>query len=161
MAHDTLTIPVSLVSQVDAGRLFREVEALDDNFRQREHHSHTSPHQPSAILAQLLTDNQLTLDDVQERERLKQFLTELRRDAPVVHMSFAAEPGADFVSKIITWLRAEIHPLALLDIGLQPSIAAGCIIRTNSKYFDCSMRQHLVNNRPKLVNLIQGVKQHA
>ena len=61
-----------------------------------------------------------------------------------------------FVAKIVAWLRTEIHPLILLEIGLQPTIAAGCVIRTTNKYFDYSIGRHLKRNRGQLVSLLRG-----
>jgi F0F1-type ATP synthase delta subunit len=155
MEPEALQIPSSLVSRVEAGRLARELETLDESIQELSHRRHNEDVAPSPLMQALVELNKLDLKDAKQRQRLAAFLKELKVAAPVVHMSFAAEPQVAFTTKIITWLRREVHPLVLLDIGLQPSIGAGCIIRTNSKYFDCSVRQHLITNRPKLLELMR------
>jgi F0F1-type ATP synthase delta subunit len=59
----------------------------------------------------------------------------------VLHISFSADPSVSFLEKLMAWLRKEIHPLVLVTVGLQPSIGAGCIIRSTNKQFDLSLRQ--------------------
>lgn len=158
-----IVLPVSVVSRVDATRLAREVESVGSFLEQQKHHKgRTQIAIPSLsrILADITQSNNLDLAKSADRERLYHFLIELKMNAPTIHMSFAVEPPTLFTSKLVTWLRSEIHPLLLLDIGLQPSIAAGCIIRTTNKYIDCSMRQHLLANKPKLLELVRS-KQSA
>jgi hypothetical protein len=160
-AAEIISLPPTLISRVDAIRLGRELESISHFYEQQaHHHTKTELARPSAILEAIAEGNQLDLAQVKNRERLQGFLNDLKKDAPTIHMSFAAEPSSKFTAKLITWLRDEIHPLMLLDIGLQPSIAAGCIIRTESKYIDCSVRQNLVQSKPKLLELMQGSK-HA
>ena len=62
-------------------------------------------------------------------------------------MSFSADPSVTFLTKLMTWLRQEIHPQVLLTVGLQPTIGAGCILRTTNRYFDFSLRQDFANKR--------------
>lgn len=158
-----LVLPVSVISRVDTARLAREVEAVGNYIDQQKHQKKSSQivlPSLSRVLGDITASNRLDLAKADDRDRLYKFLLELKKDAPTIHMSFAVEPPTLFVAKLVTWLRAEIHPMLLLDIGLQPSIAAGCIIRTTNKYFDCSMRQHLVTNKPKLLELMRS-RQHA
>lgn len=163
-----LLLPNLLVGRGDVVRLGRELEQLSDRLDQAALRRADSPAKteskakavPSTItassgLTELVEANQLDLSKGTDRQQLAKFLDELKRHAPSIHMSFAAEPPANFTAKLVDWLRREIHPLVLLEIGLQPSIAAGCIIRTNSKYFDCSMRQHLLQNRTQLIERLK------
>ncbi len=158
-AAEIISLPPTLISRVDAIRLGREVEAIGHFYEQQAHH-HTKgePTRLSPILEAITAGNQLNLAQKADRTRLQEFLDDLKKEAPTLHMSFAAEPSGAFTAKLITWLRDEIHPLMLLDIGLQPTIAAGCIIRTESKYIDCSIRQNLVQSKPKLLELMRGTK---
>ena len=161
-AAEVLQLPSSLLSRVDVMRLSREVEALSGLAEQQARSSNDAPKLPrlSPVLEDLVALNQLDFTKAAHRQRLQTFLQEIKQSAPNLHMSFAAEPSTAFSGKLITWLRTEIHPLLLLDVGLQPTIAAGCIIRTTNKIIDCSLRQHLVNSRPELLKRLQGV-QHA
>jgi hypothetical protein len=155
-----IVLPKSVVSRIDATRLAREVEILGGHIEQTERSKERTPKSlvPSRVLDDMLKTNKLDLESTADRERLYHFLIELKANAPAIHMSFAVDPPVEFTAKLITWLRDEIHPLVLLDIGLQPTIAAGCIIRTTNKYFDCSVRQHLQQNRPKLREMMHGSK---
>jgi F0F1-type ATP synthase delta subunit len=105
--------------------------------------------------------NALQLLDATDRARAAEFLEKVASDAPVVHISFATDPSPAFMTKIVTWLRQNIHPQLLVQIGLQPSIAAGCVVRTESKVFDFSMRQFLVEKRDLLTQAIAGMELKA
>lgn len=152
-----LVLPASIVSRVDIIRLARELEAVTGTIQQQalaQKHEAVPP--LSKVLGEIVEANKLSVSRKEDRERLAQFLKDLKTNAPSIHMSFATVPPSTFTAKLVDWLRNEIHPLLLLDIGLQPSIAAGCVIRTTNKYFDCSMRQHLLTNRPKLVEMMRS-----
>jgi F0F1-type ATP synthase delta subunit len=69
-------------------------------------------------------------------------------------MSFASEASPKALDKIVAWLRSNIHPQTLLQVGLQPTIAAGCIVRTTNRVFDLSLRTHLREQEPYLTQLI-------
>jgi F0F1-type ATP synthase delta subunit len=70
--------------------------------------------------------------------------------------SFAAEPSARSFEPVLTWLRTNIHPQAMVQIGLQPAIAAGCVLRTPNRVFDMSLRSGLKKQEPYLARLIKG-----
>jgi F0F1-type ATP synthase delta subunit len=75
----------------------------------------------------------------------------------VLHISFASEPTPKSVEPILEWMRNQIHPQTLLQVGLAPSIAAGCVLRTPNKFFDMSIRNHLQKQAHFLGELIAGV----
>lgn len=155
---EVLSLPGTVVSRADATRLSRELEAINGYLEQAQMRSSkdTKPPRLSDVLEEITHTNRLNLLHQEDRQRLTVFLKDLKEDAPAIHMSFAVVPSSQFTSKLLDWLRSEIHPLLLLNIGLQPNIAAGCVIRTTNKYIDCSMRQHLLANRPKLVELMRS-----
>jgi hypothetical protein len=159
MAVKAPILPFSVVGRVDVAHLSRELEAVDnflEQARMRQPGIAVAMPRMSKLLEELATANEVNLLDKNDRASLATFLKELREHAPVLHFSFAAEPTGVFMQKLLEWLRAEIHPLVLVDIGLQPSIAAGCVLRSTSKYFDFSLRQHFQYNRDKLITLIAG-----
>ena len=143
---DVLQLPVSVVSRVDIGRLLREVEAIDSFLKQsaiREPGSPVKMPKTSRLFDEVVQVNKVNVLHEDERLRLYHFLTDVRKDAPTVHMSFSADPSPAFTQRLIAWLRAEIHPVVLLQVGLQPNIGAGCVVRTTNKYFDFSLRSRL------------------
>ncbi|HSH31865.1 MAG TPA: hypothetical protein VK963_04340 [Candidatus Saccharimonadales bacterium] len=152
-----LQLPLAVVSPVDVGRLSRELTALDEFLSQaalRGGGQAPALPQTSKLLEELARQNQLDLLVATERRRLTEFLASLTSRTPVLHFSFAADPSPAFLQKIVAWLRREVHPSALVVVGLQPSIAAGCVLRSSSKYFDFSLRQHFIEKRGLLVERI-------
>lgn len=160
MAHEReqqFVLPDSIVGPVDAGRLSREMEQLDDYLRQaaiRKTGAAMQLPKTTGLLDELAEANHLNLLQAADRRRLVNFLHGLSEKAPVLHVSFAADPSPAFTAKIVHWLRQNIHPFVLVQVGLQPSIAAGCTVRTTNKYFDFSLRQHLLQNRQMLINAL-------
>jgi hypothetical protein len=155
-----LQLPTQIVGPVDVARLIRELEALEDFLHQasiREPGSQ-SPKLPrtSRLLDELVALNHLSLLSNEDRQRVTQLLAELKEHAPRLHISFARDPSAAFTDKIITWLRQNIHPELLLRIGLEPTIAAGCIVRTPNRLFDFSLRQHFIAQRQTLIKLVDN-----
>lgn len=158
MAREVLGLPASVVGLVDINRLSRELEAFEDYMEQahaRKGGEKLAPPRTSRLLDQLVNANQLNLLQDDDRLRLKDFLGSLKT-APTVHISFASDPSAVFTEKIVTWLRANIHPNVLVQVGLQPNIAAGCIVRTENKVFDFSLRENFNQKWQLLVDAVSG-----
>ncbi len=154
----TLQLPVSVVSRVDIGRLLREVESIDSFLRQsaiRQPGTAVKLPRTSRLFDETIQLNRVNVLHEDERARLQQFLVEVRTHAPTLHMSFSADPSPIFTQKIVTWLRANIHPLVLLQVGLQPNIGAGCAVRTTNKYFDFSLRSRLDKKGAALAELMK------
>ncbi|HEY1835602.1 MAG TPA: hypothetical protein VGG13_02150 [Candidatus Saccharimonadales bacterium] len=153
-------LPDSVVGPVDAGRLSREAEELDEYLRAsaiRKTGAAMQLPKMTMLLDALAEANHLNLLQSPDRRRLVNFLHGLREKAPVLHVSFAADPSPAFMAKIVHWLRQNIHPFVLVQVGLQPSIAAGCTVRTTNEYFDFSLRQHLLQNRQMLIDALAKI----
>lgn len=152
-----LKLPVSIMTKQDLHRLIREVEALDNYILQNSIRGQQSAALPrlTATLETLIRDNSLEIMDDKARPSLRATLNELLRSAPVVHMSFAVEPSSFMTQKIVSWFRSEVHPALMLHTGIQPTIAAGCVMRTSNKYFDFSLRQHLKASQGLLMDSIR------
>lgn len=143
-------LPIAVSSPVDLGRVIRELDALDNALNQEElrtHQSATSIPKMSELLNQTIELNKLDLLQSTHRKLLMQFLVSIRDRAPRMHMSFSADPSPQFTAKLTSWLRENVHPLVLITFGLQPSIGAGCVVRTTNKYFDFSLGASLMKNR--------------
>jgi hypothetical protein len=154
-----LTLPIQASGRADVGRLLREVEQLDNFLKQatiREPGTSMKLPKTSRLLDEFVSSNKLNLLHEVDRGRVLNFLIMVKAKAPVLHMSFSVDPAPSFVQKLMTWLRAEVHPLVLLQVGLQPNIGAGCVVRGTNKYFDFSLREHFKKQRPLLIEKIQG-----
>lgn len=158
-ADNFLKLPVSVASSIDVGRLLRETENIANFMDQasiRQPGTALKLPRTSRLFDEITTNNQLNALREEDRQRLTSFLQEVKAHAPVVHMSFSADPSPLFIQRLISWLRAEIHPLVLLQIGLQPNMGAGCVVRTTNKYFDFSLRSRLKQSAPQLSLLLKG-----
>jgi hypothetical protein len=144
MAHSSERIlPPSIVSRKDIGRLIREIDSIDDSVHQlslRRPGETVKLPQTSSLMDLLVTPNNLNLLNQEHRDKLKSFLTTIRDTAPVVHMSFSADPSQKFLEKLSAWFRHEVNPITLISIGLQPNIGVGCVIRTTNHYIDMSLK---------------------
>jgi F0F1-type ATP synthase delta subunit len=107
-------------------------------------------------LDQLAKDNNINLLEADERHRLAKALKMAYDQAPTLHISFATEASPKALEKLVVWIRANIHPQALIQVGLQPSIAAGCFLRTANKTFDMSLRATMKKSESQLLKLIAG-----
>ena len=160
MAHEQLVLPLRVISQGDAMRLKRELEALNDYVHQSELRDSgaelKSLPKPSLALNDLAQENSLSLLKHEDREAALAFLNQLVESAPIIHISFASEPSSAFMAKITRWFRDQVDPLLLINVGLEPLIAAGFTLRTLNHYHDFSLRQQFSNQRELLLN---GIKE--
>lgn len=155
-----LRIAASIVSTADVRRLLRELQSLDEAFDTLRLRG-TAPIAKLPRLAPQLeafaSTNRLNLLQATERQQALAFLDSTLKHAPVLHISFAAEPSRPFITHIVTWLRLHIHQTVLVEVGLMPNIAAGCVIRTTNRVFDFSLRRHLDQSRSLLAEAIAQV----
>lgn len=150
-------LPPSLAEPADVARAAREIDAVDDVLREAEIRaagSATVLPRMSKGLLDMAEMNGLNLLQQTDRAKTVKLLEALAKVSPVLHISFAAEPSPSFVNAIITKLRQSIHPYVLVQIGLQPSLAGGCMVRTENKMFDFSLRQHLQKHKHKLTEIL-------
>lgn len=146
-------LPVLVSSPVDVGRLIREIETIDDSLVQltlRTGGSEVKMPKTTQLMDQLIALNKLNLLLPEDRKALHEFLRGVKDKAPVLHVSFSADPNTAFIEKLMAWLRREIHPLVLMTVGLQPNIGAGCVIRSTNKYFDMSLKQDFASKTSML-----------
>lgn len=151
-------LPQQLISSVDLSRITRELEALDDSLHQanlRKPGQPTKLSRSSLTLEDLARLNDVSVLDTAQRSQFIKLLHALYEHSPRIRMSLASEPSGTFVQKITVWLRANIHPTLLLEIGLQPTLSAGCSVRTYNKVFDMSLRHRFEENRNLLIKKIK------
>jgi F0F1-type ATP synthase delta subunit len=148
-------LPPSLVGSADLSRLIRELNELNESLLQlslRQSGSTIKMPKTSQLMDQVTNYNKLNLLQETQRKDLLTFLESVRKNAPVMHMSFSSDPTPIFLEKLVAWLRKEIDPFVLLTIGLQPTIGAGCIVRTTNRYFDLSLKQNFLNKHDLLMS---------
>jgi F0F1-type ATP synthase delta subunit len=148
-----------VISPADVSRLRRELVGLNDFFVDAQaRQTGTAMRLPklTRLLNELAKDNSVNLLEEADRNRLSEALGVIYEGAPTLHISFASEPSPKALEKLIVWIRGNIHPQALVQVGLQPSVAVGCFLRTPNKAFDMSLRASLKKSQPQLVKLIDG-----
>jgi F0F1-type ATP synthase delta subunit len=152
-----LNIPDNLTSKQDVTHVHRELRKFTDSVMQSiMRHDDPVQYPPiSDSLRALAINNQSDLRDPKACDKLLLQLEDLKHSAPTVHISFPADPSRDVLIKLVTWLRKEIDPRIFIQIGLQPTIAAGIVLRTPNKAFDFSLRKHLYKNKDKLIEALQ------
>lgn len=154
-------LPLGVVTKVDVGRLVRETEALDNFLRQaaiREPGTAVKLPRTSKLLDETISMNRLNVLHEADRTRLFEFVKAVKAQAPVLHMSFSADPSPLFLQRLMVKLRGDIHPLVLVQVGLQPNIGAGCILRTKNQYFDFSLKQRFNDKRDLLTSKLKGAQ---
>ena len=158
-AKSALTLPMLVFGVVEVRRLKRELEALDEFMRQarlRDPGKQAALPRVSRLLDALATDNSRNLLQDDQRQELYDYLANVEKSAPSVHISFASDPSSAFTAKVVTWLRNNVHPAMLLQTGLQPTIAAGCVLRTANKSFDFSLRDRFDEQKPLLLQALDA-----
>jgi F0F1-type ATP synthase delta subunit len=152
-----IKLPLNIIDQVDINRILRELKEVDDFFiAAKARPAGTSLQIPKLTrsLEEIAKNNNYNLLEEEHRKNLYNQIDQVKKNAPLVHISFAAEPSPNALEKILVWFRTNIHPQLLLQVGLQPKIAAGCVVRTNNKVFDMSLREHLSQQQQYLAQLI-------
>jgi len=155
-----LKVPDNLTSKQDIAHIHLELRLFNDKAMQSIMR-HEDPVKYPAIsdrLRALASENQIDLRDTKACESLLARLEDLKSNAPAVHISFPVDPSVEVLQKLIVWLRKEVDPRIIIQVGLQPTIAAGIVLRTPNKQFDFSLRRHLYKNRDKLLEVLKGEK---
>ncbi len=142
-ALEDTALPPSIVSQADVTRLLRELESYEEVAEQRSLAKGAAkaakPVRYSDHLRAVADELSLELSRRADRQKLLRFLEYVRTKTPVISVYFAREPSYETQTRLVTWFRREVHPQALLDVGVRPSIIGGCIVRSANRYFDYSL----------------------
>ncbi|MBL8121146.1 hypothetical protein JNM87_00140 [Candidatus Saccharibacteria bacterium] len=153
-------LPVSVIGLVDLGRLIRELEQLENTMSSehlrtgKEEDAITLP-KISTTLEQVAELNHVDLAYQHNRQSMLTLLKQLHKEAPRAHLSFSADPQPQFMMKVVTWLRTNIHPHLLVAVGLQPGIGAGCVLRTTNHFFDMSLGSRFAGSRELLMKRLR------
>ena len=153
-----LRLPTAIASRQDVTRAHRELRTFTDLVMQSIMR-HDNPVKYPAIsgnLRALAVENQIDLRNEEACNDLLKRLEYVKLNAPNVHISFPTDPSQEVLQKLVTWLRKEIEPNIVIQVGLQPTIAAGIVLQTPNHQFDFSLRQHLYKNRGMLKEAISS-----
>jgi hypothetical protein len=156
-------LPPALIGRADLARLVREIENIDAELEAQRARARstgeTGYHLPmsSQGLSDFLELNEVDIADDQTRMKLKEGMRRLKDHAPVMHLTFAVDADPEFLGKLVAWLRQEIHPQALISVGLQPSLVGGVYVRTPNHIHDYSIRSLLATKRDIMVHELESL----
>lgn len=154
-----LVLPIAIATKSDLVNVLRNLEDVIDAFvensvRSEEGVDFVSRADVSSNLAELVKVNQLEVS-VQTLKALKVWLTHLKDHAPVVRFTFANDPNQEFLAGIVEWLRKNSGQFVLIRYGIQPSIAAGCLMYTPRRRYDFSLRQNILDQGEAIIKYIR------
>lgn len=154
--------PPALIGRADLARLLRELENLDNDLesqRARNRDKAEGYHMPnmSRALSDFIETNKIDMTNDHARMILTTQLRKLKDHAPVIHMTFASEADPESLQQLVTWIRGELHPQALLSVGLQPSLIGGVYVRTPNHVHDFSIRAHMKDSRKLIVEALDAL----
>lgn len=149
-----------MASRQDIIRVHREVQAFIDTANQSimRHDNPVKYPGISEHLRAIALQNQIDMRDMKQCGSLLTQLDEVKEKAPSVHISFPTEPTSEVLQRIVVWFRSEIDSHVVIQVGIQPTIAVGVIIRTPNQQFDFSLRQHLFDHQNKLKEAVNSVQ---
>jgi hypothetical protein len=159
-----IILPASLIGRVDISRMLREIEKIDNDL---EAQHARAPDQPLAIpamtkaLSELAQLNQLDLLDIDVRQKLLSTFRYTKDKAPNSHITFAVDPEPEIVALLVAWIRQNLHPMALVTVGLQPGLLGGCVVRTPDHIYDFSLKRQFALQLPELIREIKNVTSEA
>lgn len=154
-----LTLPTGLNSKSDLSRLILEIESVENFLRDgaiRQTGNAMQLPKASKLFDNLVSDTKLNLLVAEDRKYLAQTLNWFRTNAPTIHISFSSDPTPIFIAHLTAWLRENIAPYIFVQVGLQPNIGAGCVVRTTNKYFDFTLRKRFESQRDLLMREIKA-----
>lgn len=148
----------NVVSTLDLGRAIREAEKIDDFLYQakiRTPGSSVAMPKTTRMLETLAEANGLSLLNATHRKHLIGNLQNIKTASRKIHISFAVEPTPSVMQKVVIWLRENILPDLIIEVGIQPTISVGCVVRTTNKIFDMSLRHRFADSKKTLAGLLE------
>lgn len=163
MTYTEFVLPPSVVTKVDVTRLVSEIERVDNDLTTAAVRAKTGGGQGAQLalspqLTEFMTQNALRPNSSNERTELINQMRLMKDKVPIIHMTFAVEADRESLQKLAAWLRAAVHPQAVIAVGLQPGLIAGVYLRTPNQVKDLSLRAMLKSGRGLLVSDLEGLR---
>ncbi|HSH31644.1 MAG TPA: hypothetical protein VK963_03190 [Candidatus Saccharimonadales bacterium] len=95
--------------------------------------------------------------DLEQAEQLRTWLTQLAREAPVVHLTLPDLAGASLKQQLVAWIRANLSPHSLVAFHHNRALAGGMVVRTANHIYDFSFRKRLLDQRAAIARIIKNV----
>lgn len=157
-----LRLPTSIVSQLEVSQLLGQLERFDNELTtisslDKVGVSSQRQPQPAEQLSDFIELNSLQLESSGQRADLIERLRQLKDHTPVIHLTFAAEADRESLQQLVEWLRASVHPQAVISVGLQPDLVGGVYVRTLNRVHDLSLRARLAGHRHLITQKVEAL----
>jgi G3E family GTPase len=163
-AAKLLLLPMTVTGHAHLSKLVRELELVENDLEgQKAHHHDAAPKIPamSQALADIIELNEVDITKTQQRMHLKSRLNYTKDRAPNMHFTFAVQADPDSLQQLAEYVRREIHPQALISVGLQPGLVGGVYLRTPNHVHDFSLKQRLHDQRGLIGQALESLRAQA
>lgn len=113
----------------------------------------------SALLSGVLKSSKVDTNDLTALEQLQTGLRFVRDKAPVAHILLSASPTKVLKRELVEWFRTQLHAQCLITFAMRSDIGGGFVLRIGSKQYDFSYRQRLLEDKHRLTEIFDGVRQ--
>lgn len=157
-------LPSSVVTRTDMVHLVHEAERVDNELTTRAIQQQAGQQaSDGTVMSQQLKDfletNSLAFDqDTTDRLTVVKELRKLKSKAPVIHMTFAVQADGESTHQLVDWVRGQVHPQALIEIGLQPALIGGVYLRLPNHVQDFSLRGLLHGGHEVLLKELEAAR---
>lgn len=163
MNYAEFVLPPSVVTKVDVAHLVTEIERVDDELTTATVRAKTGANQAGQLslspqLTEFMNHNKLRPNTSKERTELIKQMRLMKDKLPTIHMTFAVEADRQSLQQLVAWLRASVHPQAVIAVGLQPALIAGVYLRTSNQVRDLSLRAMLKGSRGLLLKDLEALR---
>lgn len=156
-----LLLPISVTGRVQLSRLVRELEEIENDIEAQKARDRKVAQKIPAMsqgLADCVELNKVDILKGAARMDLKRRLVRTKEKAPTIHFTFAVEADPRSLQQLVTYIRKEIHPQALISVGMQPGLVGGAFVRTPNHIHDFSLRALLKGKRNVITDaLAEGI----
>ena len=161
-SHTNTKLPDTVATKSQLLRLIHEVEKIQDealqgHVRKEQTGKEFVVSQPSSSLESILEamGRQLTMESLKEA---RAWLQSIRENAPTVRVVFSSEPERAITTKVVRWFRDSTGLPVLLRVGVQPSIAGGCVVYTPNHRYDFTLRHQLLSGGTRVTDVMERIK---
>lgn len=151
-----LVLTKRFISRKDVLKAAREIEQLRDRLIADRVRGKKSDIEPSEGISALMEANKVETVTPETLDELKKKIEFKVDRLPMLRFIFSDEPDSEFMARLVTWLRVEVHPAVLVMYSVQQQIAGGYILTTDHRRYDHSWRGILTCNPLKLGEVLRS-----
>lgn len=107
-----------------------------------------------ALLAEVQKEQAITgdsFDDIIAR------LKTITQTAPSVTVTLAAAPSEGLKQTIVSWMRTQVDPNALVTFQLNSAMLGGLVVRLGSHMYDWSFRRQILDKKGQFAEVLNRV----